>query len=413
MPLVDYDAEVVRMLCQFSFKNFMSYKNETVFDFQAAALTEHTDSLIQREKASPLLPVSVIYGPNGGGKTNLVRALSCLISLVASPIHKLEKNQTKLIFQQQVPCVPFLFDKTSKDEPTEFNIFFRTNGSEYRYYIALLKDEVQSESLYRRAIGGKKTATLFEREGSVIELGPSLSKGSVNVEVNPKMPYLSFLAINYNFSQIVEVQKWFESCIIRNYANPVVEKSMIFSEDEVFKKTFMTAIHDMGIDISDYYFDNEKKELFLQRTIAQESYNISFTDESEGTKKLFVSLPLLMIALVEGRLVIIDELDAKLHPKLLRYIISLFTNSEINKHGAQLVFTSHDMSTMKNDVFRRDEIWFAALDEEHSSELYSLYEIRKEDGKRINHTAAYDKQYLEGRYGADPYLRTMLNWEEL
>lgn len=107
------------------------------------------------------------------------------------------------------------------------------------------------------------------------------------------------------------------------------------------------------------------------------------------------------------------SLDAKLHPKLLRYIISLFTNREINKKGAQLVFTSHDMSTMKNDVFRRDEIWFAALDDNHSSELYSLYEIRKEDGKRINHTAAYDKQYLEGRYGADPYLRTMLDWEEL
>jgi S-adenosylmethionine:tRNA ribosyltransferase-isomerase len=82
-------------------------------------------------------------------------------------------------------------------------------------------------------------------------------------------------------------------------------------------------------------------------------------------------------------LVIIDELDAKLHPKLLRYIISLFTNKDINKNGAQLIFTSHDMSTMKNDVFRRDEIWFAALDNEHSSELYSLYEIRKEDGNRI------------------------------
>ena len=68
---------------------------------------------------------------------------------------------------------------------------------------------------------------------------------------------------------------------------------------------------------------------------------------------------------------------------------------------------------MRNDVFRRDEIWFAALDPNHSSELYSLYEIRKEDGKRVNHTASYDKQYLEGRYGADPYLREMMDWEEL
>lgn len=401
------------MLCQFSFKNFKSYKNETVFDFQAAALPEHMNSLIIQEKASELLPVSVIYGPNGGGKTNLIRALTCLITLVVSPIHELGKNRNKMIFQQKVPCEPFSFDKTSLNEPTEFNIFFRTNGSEYRYYIALTKDEITSESLYRKTIGGKKTATIFEREGLEIELGASLSKGSVNTEVNPKMPYLSFLAINYNFPKIAEVQKWFEACIIRNYANPQVEMSMLISEDQMFKRNFLSAMNDMGIDISDYYLDKENNDMLLVRNINKENYPISFSSESDGTKKLFASLPILMIAIAEGRLVIIDELDAKLHPKLLRYIISLFTNKDINKNGAQLIFTSHDMSTMKNDVFRRDEIWFAALDNDHSSELYSLYEIRKEDGNRINNTAAYDKQYLEGRYGADPYLRTMLDWEEL
>ena len=142
-----------------------------------------------------------------------------------------------------------------------------------------------------------------------------------------------------------------------------------------------------------------------------EEFNLEFTYESAGTKKMFFALPLLMLALKEGRLIIIDELDAKLHPKLLRYIISLFTNRNINKNGAQLLFTSHDMSTMKNDLFRRDEIWFAALNKERSSEIYSLYEIRREDGTRINATASFDKQYLEGRYGADPYLRKMLDWE--
>ena len=103
-------------------------------------------------------------------------------------------------------------------------------------------------------------------------------------------------------------------------------------------------------------------------------------------------------------MVIIDELDAKLHPKLLRYVISFFKNRRLNAKGAQLLFTSHDMTTMRNTVFRRDEIWFAASDENHESEIYSLYEIRREDNERINNTAAYDKQYLEGRYGADPFL---------
>ena len=115
-----------------------------------------------------------------------------------------------------------------------------------------------------------------------------------------------------------------------------------------------------------------------------------------------------MLALQEGRLVIIDELDAKLHPKLLRYVISLFKSKEINKYGAQILFTSHDMYTLKNTVFRRDEIWFAAETPSHESEIYSLHEIRGEDNDRIKNTAAYDKQYLEGRYGADPYLSNML-----
>ncbi len=94
------------MLCQFSFKNFKSYRDETVFDFQAATLPEFTDTLIRMEKCGDLLPVGVVYGPNGGGKTNLLQALSCLISTVVKPIHDLEKNRLNVILQERVACVP-------------------------------------------------------------------------------------------------------------------------------------------------------------------------------------------------------------------------------------------------------------------------------------------------------------------
>lgn len=401
------------MICQFSFKNFKSYKNETVFDFQAATLAEYENSLIVTENATSLLPVSVIYGPNGGGKTSLLQALSCLINLVVEPIHQLGKNRIPLVFQHKVVNEPFKFDEASCNLPTEFNLYFRTQINEYRYYISVLNDKVVSEYLQRKSIGGKKPAVIFEREEDQIELGSSISKSSINTEANPKMPYLSFLAINYNIPVIAEVQKWFESCIIRNYANQTTEKSILLSNDNKFKKSFITAINDMGIDITDYAFDKEDNQFYLKRTINSHVYPLPFANESEGTRKIFATLPIIMYALIEGRLIIVDELDSKLHPKLLKYIVNLFTNREINKNGAQLLFTCHDMSILKNDVFRRDEIWFAALDENHSSEIYSLYDIRKEDGKRVNHTAAYDRQYLEGRYGADPYLKTMLSWEDL
>ena len=398
------------MLCQFGFKNFKSYKNETIFDFQAGDLSEFKESLIKDDKATPLLPVSVVYGPNGGGKTTLLQALSCLITMVVFPIHELKKNRMNLIVQQRVNCEPFLYDEKSKNEPTEFNLYFRKNNNEYRYYVAIKNDVVVSESLFRRGIGAKKTAVIFTREENNIDLGASIGKSGINTDVNPKMLFLSFLAINYNIPAIVEVQEWFESCVIMNYANPITDLKIMINENESFKKPFLNLLNEMGIDVCDYRYDSEKEDFLLTRKVNNVDYSLSLSKESAGTRKLFGSLPILMIALQTGRLAIIDELDAKLHPKLLRYIISLFTDPKINKFGAQLLFTSHDMSTMSNEVFRRDEIWFAALDDEHSSELYSLYEIRKEDGKRVNATASYNKQYLEGRYGADPYFKKMLDW---
>ena len=272
----------------------------------------------------------------------------------------------------------------------------------------MLNEEIVSESLYWRAIGGKRTGTVFKREYSKIELGSSISKAAINTSVNPKMPYLSFLAINYDIPMIAEVQSWFESYIIRNYANPVVDRTVMFSDNAFAKNRIIQALNDMGIDVSGYRFDNEEKQLYTQRTVNGKVYELKYSDESDGTKKLIAALPVLLLALQEGRLVIIDELDAKLHPKLLRYVISMFKNPKLNSRGAQLLFTSHDIATMKNTVFRRDEIWFAAENPNHESEIYSLYEIRRENNERVNSTAAFDKQYMEGRYGADPYLTNML-----
>lgn len=402
------------MLCQFSFQNLKSYKAETTFDFQAAAIPEFGASLLGEEKGGKLLPVGVVYGPNGGGKSNLLQALSCLITTVVKPIHDLEKTRENIVIQQKAECEPFLFDDISCNDPTKLEVYFRQGKSEYRYCLVLKEDEVVSEALYWRTIGGKKTGMVFERKESDISLGASINKASINKSVNPKMPYLSFLAINYDIPVIAEVQKWFESCVIRNYANPVVDSTVMISKNEDVKKRIVQALNDMGIDLTGYRFDENEKQLYTQRTVNGKNYELKFMDESDGTQKLIAVLPVLLMALREGRLVIIDELDAKLHPKLLRYVIAMFKNPKLNQNGAQLIFTSHDVTTMRNTVFRRDEIWFAAENEKHESEIYSLYEIRREDNERVNNTAAYDKQYLEGRYGADPYLKNMLtggDWE--
>ena len=107
----------------------------------------------------------------------------------------------------------------------------------------------------------------------------------------------------------------------------------------------------------------------------------------------------------------IDELDAKLHPLLLQRIIELYTDRSINSGTAQLLFTSHDLTTMCKEVFRRDEIWFSALNAYDESVLYSLVDFRKEGGNKPRNDENYSKQYLEGRYGADPYFKNLVNWE--
>ncbi|MBO7339978.1 MAG: AAA family ATPase, partial [Lachnospiraceae bacterium] len=224
------------MLCQFSFKNFKSYRDETTFDFQATSLLEFSDSLITEEKAVSLLPVGVVYGPNGGGKSNLLQALACVISMIVKPVHDLNKNRMNFILQQHVDAVPFLLDETSASEPTEFRMYIRIGQNEYCYCISVKNDEIMSESLSRKTIIGKKSAEIFDREGANITLGYSINKKGINTNINPKMPYLSFLAINYDIPAITEVISWFESCIIRSYGIPMVEERIILANDAQNKR---------------------------------------------------------------------------------------------------------------------------------------------------------------------------------
>ena len=398
------------MLCQFIFKNYKSYRDETILDMQAVSSQGFEHSLLPDGNKQEMLPVAAIYGPNAGGKSNVLDALKCLHSLVVFPILLFRGQVT----EQPVNCVPFLFDEKTPNEPTDFEIFFIPNAEfEYRYQISVQKGKIVEENLYRRKLApNSRISTLFERRNGEIKLGASIRKQSINTDVNELMPYLSFLAINFKIEPINIAAKWFEMCIIKNYANPFEELRIVMRADEESKKKLVELLIDVGITISGIQYDDndDSVDILFDHTVNNHTYQLHLSDESDGTQKLFNVLPLVIIALTEGRLLVLDELDAKLHPKLLRFLIMLFKNPEINQHKAQLIFTSHDISTMKSSVFRTDEIWFAYKKDDESSDLYSLYELRDENGNRIGPNTAYDKQYLEGRYGADPYFRNMMEW---
>lgn len=402
------------MLCQFSVKNYKSIRDEVTFDMQATAISEHEDRIIKDRDGEMYLPVSAIYGPNGGGKSNVLTALHTLVAKILRPLFATEDNGEKVLFQRRIVVEPFAFSE-SKNAPTEFELFFRTNSSEYRYILHVKRDIVIYESLDRVKLETGRRSALFKRDDSGIVLKGAFAKLKVSDDLSKTLTLLSYLGIAYKENSVVkDVLNWFESNIeFLNYGNPIQELKMAVSTSEDVKNLMLEMIQEMDLDIVDFRVEekeNDMIEVFTKHCVDGLETEISLSDESSGTKKLFGLLPFIAESLLTGTVLVIDELDAKIHPVLLRHIIMMFNDLSINRHKAQLIFTSHDLSTMNSEVFRRDEIWFVAKGNAQNSKLYSLVEFKNEKGESVRKDAKFDKQYLEGKYGADPYLRRIIDW---
>ena len=402
------------MLCQFTVKNYKSIRDEITFDMQAAAISEHKDRTIKDVDGELYLPVSAIYGPNGGGKSNVLAALHTLVAKILRPLYATEDNEERAFLQKRIIVEPFAFSEC-KNEPTEFELFFRTDLAEYRYILHVKRDVVMYESLDRVKLETGRRSALFTRDENGAELKGAFAKLKVSEDLSKTLTLLSYLGIAYKGNAVVkDVLNWFEYGIdFLNYGNPIQELRMAISTSEDVKHLMLDMIQEMDLDIVDFRVEekeNDRIEVFTKHFVDDVETELSLSDESSGTKKLFGLLPFIAASLLEGTVLVIDELDAKIHPVLLRHIIMMFNDMEINKHKAQLIFTSHDLSTMNNDVFRRDEIWFVAKGKAQNSKLYSLVEFKDAKGGSVRNDEKYDKRYLEGRYGADPYLQTIIDW---
>lgn len=402
------------MLCQFTVKNYKSIRDEMTFDMQAAAISEHEDKVIEDKDGEQFLPVSAIYGPNGGGKSNVLEALHTLAAKVLRPLYATGDNEERLFLQKKLIIEPFAFSEETKNQPTEFEIFFRTVMAEYRYILHVKRDIVVYESLDRVKLDTGRKSALFERDEEILLKGV-FAKLKISDELSATLPLLSYLGITYKKNEVVkDVLGWFEYGIdFLNYGNPIEELRMAVSNSEDVKKLMLDMIQELDLDIVDFRVvkdENDRIDVYTKHMVEGYEAELNLLEESSGTKKLFGLLPFIADSLLTGTSLVIDELDAKIHPVLLRHIIMMFNNMSINKNKAQLIFTSHDLSTMNSEVFRRDEIWFVAKGNAQNSKLYSLVEFKNEKGESVRKDAKFDKQYLEGKYGADPYLRKIIDW---
>ena len=403
------------MLCQFTVKNFKSIRDEMTFDMQAAAISEHEDRVIKDRDGELYLPVSAIYGPNGGGKSNVLEALHTLASKVLRPLYATDDNNNRSFQMKKILIEPFAFGEKEKEAPTEFELFFRTKTAEYRYVLTVKKDIVLYERLDRVKFDTGRRSALFERSSEGIGLKGEFARLKISDELSETLTLLSYLGITHKKNEVVnDILNWFEYGIdFLNYGNPIQELGMAIATSEEVKTLFLEMIQEMDLDIANFRVEekeNERIEVYTKHIVDDYEFELNLSEESSGTKKLFGLLPFIANSLVSGTTLVIDELDAKIHPILLRHIIMMFNDMKINQHGAQLIFTSHDLSTMNSEVFRRDEIWFVAKGNRQNSKLYSLVEFKNEKGESVRKDAKFDKQYLEGKYGADPYLRKIIDW---
>lgn len=419
MSIIDIERHInwreKEMLCQFTVKNYKSIRDEMTFDMQAAAISEHENNIIRDKDGELFLPISAIYGPNGGGKSNVLEAMHTLASKVLRPLYATGDKEERIFLQKRLLIEPFAFSKETKSQPTEFEIFFRTEIAEYRYKLHIMKDVVNYESLDRVKLDTGRRSALFERDTEEISLKGVFSKLKASEDLSATLPLLSYLGITYKKNEVVkDVLDWFEYGIdFLNYGNPIKELRMAVSNSEDVKQLMLDMIQEMDLDIVDFRVvedENDRIDVYTKHLVDGYETELNLLEESSGTRKLFGLMPFIAGCLLTGTVLVIDELDAKIHPVLLRHIIMMFNDMSINKKKAQLIFTSHDLSTMNNEVFRRDEIWFVAKGNAQNSKLYSLVEFKNEKGESVRKDAKFDKQYLEGKYGADPYLKRIIDW---
>ena len=232
------------MLCQFTVKNFKSIRDEATFDMQAATISEHEDRIIKDKDEELYLPVAAVYGPNGGGKSNVLEALYSLVTKVLRPLYATSNNEEIAMKMKKLVIEPFVFDEGTRNEPTEFELFFRTEMAEYRYELTVKKEVIEYEKLDRVKLETGRKSALFERDEDEIVLKGAFAKLKTSEGLSDTLPLLSYLGITYSKNEVVQdVLDWFDEEIdFLNYGNPMQELRMAVSNSEDVKRLMLQMI---------------------------------------------------------------------------------------------------------------------------------------------------------------------------
>lgn len=415
------------MLIEFRVRNYRSIRDEVVISFVASNDKKLGESHLAETgiKTLPnLLRSALIYGPNASGKSTLLQALAFMRGVVAESAMLMPPGQT---FNVQ----PFRLDKDWVAQPTEFEITFLLGGVRHQYGFSLTPERIVDEWLlvYRTAKPQQWFRRTFDKttQSSTYEFSTHLT-GPRKLWQETTRPNALFLsnAAQLNSEMIGPVFRWLVEQPIYFAAglSPLPDLTTQLLQTEVGKRAVRDFLASADISISDVlsvprqgFHQNimfgpegtqvtrEEREILTPQFVHNTEHgsaSFELHEESQGTQRLYALAAPVLDVLKHGRLLIVDELDSSLHPLLVRRLVRMFHQPELNPHGAQLLFTTHDTSLLDRTLFRRDQIWFTEKDRDQATRLYPLTDFSPRESE------AWEKGYLIGRYGAVPFFNEFI-----
>ena len=419
------------MLLNFSVSNHLSIYDEQTISLIGTKLGGPHAPMPTDFRSDGVLPCAIIYGPNASGKSNLLIALMFMRNQVLHSHSRANNNG--------IPCRPFMLADDEPIKPTTMEISFVANNIRYDFGFVATPEAYIDEWLFSYPEGRRRK--LYERHEQDVSFGSEM-KGAKKMLVDFMRPTSLFIstATQNLHEELAPIRDFFESFYMSNQISVAQDlinatfkegqidpRSIEFLErigtgvvdykqteidiPETFKlmsKEFIGVLKKHMGDGEDFpdFPDDEKNYSIELAHKARNNKKIYFNTENEssGTRRLLLILNGIFKALDDGKLVIIDELDASLHTLAVESIITLFTDSTINTKGAQLIATTHDTNLMGSEKLRRDEIWFVEKDIYGASSYYSLAEIKSRKHEK------FEEGYLQGRYGAVPSMSWLKYW---
>ena len=426
------------MLLYFKVKNYRSIRDEAVLDMEAAGLHDAAKNLLPFGKKA-YLPAVAIYGKNGGGKSNLIRSMWLAVQFICNA----QKTQTE---NEPVPVRPFMLNDYSVNEPTAFEFAYVQNGAKYVYGFSATRTHIVSEYLKAWPKGREKNIFLRHGQSFIFPKDNEKKRKELIKEAVGKNQLFFAISCTMNYKPCIEAMKWFREKIVFSRDFTDINRNLLdYREDETMLQAIVSAAKKADVGIEDIQFEIDQQTLDLQsqnipgqmggmiaalRAFSEalqqngneaevslnmgklksttyhtglncegkaSRYELTLSDESDGTRRLMTLAPAIERTLKEGGTLVVDELEREMHLMLIEYVLGRYQEKRNNPAHAQLIFTTHDTSLLNQEILRRDQIYFVDKKrEDGASSLYSLADFN------IRNDANIQKAYLLGKFGAVP-----------